>query len=455
MKIIKYYTCKTCGRKEPKWLGRCPDCGSWNSFAETESDKLKSIERKDMIPIPISAIELKDSYRYDSGIEELNRVLGGGIMKGSTVLVGGEPGIGKSTLMLQLAGNINLKGRILYISGEESAGQLKMRAERLEIEQLNIEIFCETELSAILKVLDNVKPVLIIVDSVQTIYKDELKAIPGSPTQVKMCTFELNEYSKQRSASLFLIGHVTKEGLIAGPKVVEHIVDSVLYFDQSDSDIRILRSTKNRFGPTHEIGLFTMSEKGLIQIKDPASRFLEHRNETPPPGVAVVPVYEGTRVLLVEIQSLVIPAKGNIPRVFSDKIDSRRISRIAAVLEKHLKISFTDLDIYVNVAGGLKITEVGIDLPLCLSLYSAKTDLPLPERTAVMGEVSLAGQIRSISYTKMRINAAFDMGFNFLVGPHVKEEKEKINECYTAVSTVQEAVRAVFVNEKNFKKLKS
>ena len=449
MKKIKSFTCKICDRQEPKWLGRCPDCGNWNSFIEIESGKVKVQGTKENIPIPIGAIELKEVYRYDSGIEELNRVLGGGIMKGSTVLVGGEPGIGKSTLMLQLAGSINLKGRILYISGEESSKQVKMRAERLEIEPGSIEVFCETELSAILKVMDNIKPVLIIVDSIQTIYKDDLGSIPGSPTQVKICTFELNEYSKQRSASLFLIGHVTKEGVIAGPKVVEHIVDSVLYFDQSESEIRILRSTKNRFGPTHELGLFTMSEKGLIQIKDPASHFLEHRNETPPPGVIAAPVYEGTRVLLVEIQSLVVPAKGGVPRVFSDKIDSRRISRLAAVLEKHLKISFSDVDIYVNVAGGLKITEVGIDLPLCLSLYSAKTDLPLPPCTAVMGEVSLAGQIRSISHTKLRVSAACEMGFNFIVGPQIKEGKENINECYMGVSSVQRAVRVIFINKKN------
>ena len=279
------------------------------------------------------------------------------------------------------------------------------------------------------------------------IYSPDTGSIPGTPTQVKLCTYELNDYAKLHSASLFLIGHVTKEGLIAGPKLVEHLVDTVLYFDQAETDIRILRATKNRFGPTHELGIFRMTFTGLVQVKDPASLFLEHHEGTPPIGVVTTPVFEGTRVLMVEIQSLVVPAKGGVSRVFSDKIDSRRISRLAAVLEKHLKIPFFDVDIYVNVAGGFKVTEVGIDLAICLSLYSAKTDLTLPPRTAVFGEVSLAGEIRAVQHIERRIKSALEMGFVQVFGPVIKEKKGVKTEGYKEHSGLQDAVRAVFVKE--------
>jgi DNA repair protein RadA/Sms len=449
MKTKTRFACKSCGHEEPRWLGRCPHCGLWNSFEEIHMDKntahQKQISKNS--PLPLGAIQTKQTSCTDSGIEELNRVLGGGIMKGSTILVGGEPGIGKSTLMLQLAASIKTKGRVLYISGEESAEQVKMRAERLDAFSDTIEVFCETELTAILKTIDMIKPVLIIIDSIQTICSHEAGTIPGTPSQVKLCTYELNEHIKQRGSSLFLIGHVTKEGIIAGPKIVEHLVDTVLYFDQSDSDVRILRSTKNRFGPTHEIGLFTMTEKGLIQVTDPSSLFLEHREGAPPPGVVAAAVYEGTRALMVEVQSLVVPVKGGVTRVFSDKIDSRRVSRLAAVLEKHLQVAFSDVDIYVNIAGGIKITEVGIDLPLCLSLYSAKTDLPLPQRTAILGEVSLAGELRPVPYIERRLKSAQEMGFSHVIGPVLKEGEKVSGISYKGMTTVQKAVRTAFTPE--------
>jgi DNA repair protein RadA/Sms len=446
MKTKTRFACKSCGHEEPRWLGRCPHCGLWNSFEEIQTDKTMTHPKQTgkNTPLPLGAIETMQTCYTDSGIEELNRVLGGGIMKGSTILVGGEPGIGKSTLMLQLAASCKTKGRVLYISGEESAEQVKMRAERLHATSNTIEVFCETELSAILKAIDMIKPVLTIVDSIQTICSQEAGTIPGTPSQVKLCTYELNDHIKERASSLFLVGHVTKEGIIAGPKIVEHLVDTVLYFDQSDSDVRILRSTKNRFGPTHEIGLFTMTENGLVQVTDPSSLFLEHREGTPPPGVVASAVYEGTRALIVEVQSLVVPAKGGLTRVFSDKIDSRRVSRLAAVIEKHLRIPFSDVDIYVNIAGGIKITEVGMDLPLCLSLYSAKTDLPLPQKTVIFGEVSLAGELRAVPHVEHRIRSAEEMGFSYVIGPMFNKGEKATGVTYKGMTTVQEAVRTAF-----------
>jgi DNA repair protein RadA/Sms len=339
------------------------------------------------------------------------------------------------------------------VTGEESLRQVKMRAGRLGMEKETVEVFCETSLPAILEAIDTIKPVLVIIDSIQMIHSPDTGSIPGTPSQVKLCTYELNDRVKRRSAALFLIGHVTKEGVIAGPKVVEHLVDTVLYFDQAESDIRVLRATKNRFGPTHELGLFRMTGTGLTQVTDPASLFLEHRDGPPPAGVVTAPVFEGTRVLMVEIQSLVVPAKGGISRVFSDKIDSRRVSRLAAVLEKHLKIPFSDVDVYVNVAGGFKVTEVGIDLGICLSLYSAKTDLSLPARTAIFGEVSLAGEIRAVPHMERRYKAALDMGFQYIYGPVLKERRTLTtgNQLpppgYMEYFAIQEAVRAVFVDQ--------
>jgi DNA repair protein RadA/Sms len=317
MKETKRYSCKSCGHNEGKWLGRCPSCGAWNSFVEVESEKksVRKDERSEVEPVPISAIKIEEEQRYDSGIEELNRVLGGGIIKGASILVGGEPGIGKSTLMLELAHKIVSPGRVLYVSGEESKTQIKMRATRLGINSERIEVLNDTSVAHIIRAIDNVKPILIIVDSIQTVHSETSDSGAGSVSQVKHSTFELNEHVKARSSSIVFIGHVTKEGVIAGPKIVEHIVDTVLYFDETDTDIRILRAVKNRFGATHEIGIFRMCETGLEQVKNPQSLFIEHRDGNPPPGVAIVPVFEGSRVLMVEIQSLVVPAKGGISRI--------------------------------------------------------------------------------------------------------------------------------------------
>jgi DNA repair protein RadA/Sms len=423
------FKCSSCGREEPKWLGRCPECGEWNTLIETALAGARAAPgRARRIPpqsFPLSSVDPQEGGRIGSGIGELDRVLGGGIMKRSAVLVGGEPGIGKSTLLLQAAAAAKTKGRVLYISGEESAGQVRMRADRLGImgpASANsggdrIEIVCSGRLEDIQTILEAVKPVIIMVDSAQTLHTDEAGLIPGTVNQMKYCSYELISWVKERDAALFLAAHVTKEGVISGPKTLEHMVDTVLYFEQNEGDCRFLRAAKNRFGSVDEIGIFTMGERGLAMVEDPSLLFLVRREGVFPPGIAAAAVLEGSRSFLVEIQALTVPAKGSMSRVFSDRIDSARVSRVAATLEKHLGIRLSDHDLYVNVAGGIRIAEVGVELALGMALYSARTGLPLPQGTAIAGELSLAGEVRPIRRLPGRIKAARNLGFVNFIGP--------------------------------------
>jgi DNA repair protein RadA/Sms len=380
----------------------------------------------------------------DSGIGEMNRVLGGGIMRGSSVLVGGEPGIGKSTLMLQAAARLVSPGRVVYVSGEESPGQIRMRADRVGAVSDRIEVLAETELTAVMQALELAKPVLVIVDSIQTLYTREVNAMPGSVNQIKACTQELVDWGRDRGAAVFLVAHVTKEGIIAGPKLVEHMVDTVVSFEQASTEVRTLQAVKNRFGSVDELGFFRMTEAGLAEVEDAGSLFLIHREGDQPAGVAVAPVFEGSRVLLVEIQSLVVPAKSGVSRIYSDRIDAGRVARVAAVLEKHLGTRLSDLDIYVNVAGGIRIAEVGVELPVAVALYSARTGVSLPPRTAVVGEVSLAGEVRPVSGLEKRLRAAQEMGFTALVGPAPRAQEKPVGSGFTEVPDVRTAVRLVF-----------
>jgi DNA repair protein RadA/Sms len=396
------------------------------------------------VSVPLDAVETREALRLGSGLAELDRVLGGGIMKGSTILVAGEPGAGKSTLMLQLASSVKTAGRVLYVSGEESPGQIRLRADRLGISSDRIEVFSGTELAAVLAVCERVKPAAILVDSIQTLYSEDIGSVPGTVNQLKLCCQELSGWSKGRGTALFMVGHVTKEGYIAGPKVIEHMVDTVLYFETGSNEIRILRSAKNRFGSVDEIGIFRMTERGLVQVDNPSGLFLTAREKDCPPGVAVAPVYEGSRILLVEIQSLVVPAKGGVSRVFSERIDSGRVSRMAAVLEKHLKVRFSDQDLYVNVGGGMRVGEVGVDLPLGLSLYSARINQPIPPGTATVGEVSLAGEIHPIPHLERRLRAAQEMSFHRLVHPPDAEGRAASGARGIPAGTLAEAVRACF-----------
>jgi DNA repair protein RadA/Sms len=378
-------------------------------------------------------VESRDGGRISSGIAELDRVLGGGIMKRSAILVGGEPGIGKSTLLLQTAAAAAIKGRVLYISGEESAGQIKLRADRLGLAGTDtgksnlerIEIICTGNLEEIEMTLNAVKPSLIMVDSAQTLFSANAGSIPGTVSQMKFCSFELISWVKEHDAALFLVAHITKEGIIAGPKMLEHLVDTVLYFEQNDKtaglsggqDCRFLRASKNRFGSVDEIGIFTMGERGLVPVEDTGALFLVRREGDIPAGVATAAVLEGTRTILVEIQALTIPAKGAVSRVFSDKIDSGRVSRVAAALEKHLGLRLSDQDLYVNVAGGIRITEVGVELALACALYSARTGLALPSGLAIAGELSLTGELRPVSRLAGRIKTAGNLGFTAFLCP--------------------------------------
>jgi len=453
------YRCSSCEHEESKWLGRCPSCGEWNTFVETVvSDKNKNMGTKEKTPaqsLPLSAVDPQEGSRISSGIPELDRVLGGGIMKRSTILVGGEPGIGKSTLLLQAASAANTKGRILYISGEESAGQVKMRADRLGVKGERIEICCTGKLLDIEKILEVVKPVIVIADSVQTLHTDEVGLVPGTVNQMKYCSFELISWAKEHDAVLFLVAHVTKEGVISGPKTLEHMVDTVLYFEQNDGDSRFLRATKNRFGSVDEIGIFTMGEQGLTMVEDPSLLFLVTREGDLPSGVATAAVLEGTRALLVEIQALTVPAKGAVSRVFSDKIDSARVSRAAAILEKHLALRLSDQDIYVNVAGGIRITEVGVELPLAIALYSARTGISLPAKTAIAGELSLAGEVRPLKRFQARVKTSLSLGFEQFLGPQVeKNENVKFDssEKIIEVRDIKSAVKAIFTSINNDRK---
>ncbi|GHU84228.1 DNA repair protein RadA [Spirochaetia bacterium] len=439
------FKCSSCGHEEPKWLGRCPECGEWNTLIETAAagrtgggigGRGAGAGDRTALPqsFPLSSVDPQEGSRIGSGISELDRVLGGGIMKRSAVLVGGEPGIGKSTLLLQAAASAETKGRILYVSGEESAGQVRMRADRLGLmggdgkgaagkgSADRIEICCSGRLEDIQTIINAVKPVIIMVDSAQTLHTDEAGLVPGTVNQMKYCSYELISWVKEHDAALFLVAHVTKDGIISGPKSLEHMVDTVLYFDgaasaANDGDCRFLRAVKNRFGSVDEIGIFTMGEKGLSMVEDPSLLFLVRREGDLPPGVATAAVLEGSRTLLVEIQALTVPAKSSMSRVFSDRIDSARVSRVAATLEKHLNLRLSDQDLYINVAGGIKITEVGVELALAAALYSARTGIPLPANTAIAGELSLAGEVRPVRRLPGRIKTAGSLGFEHFLGP--------------------------------------
>jgi DNA repair protein RadA/Sms len=442
------YKCSNCGYSQPRWLGRCPQCGEWNTLEECILDpnaktpagqgSETSVKAK---PVPLASVKAQDDMRFSTGIAEFDRVLGGGATKRSAILIGGEPGIGKSTLLLQTAAGSSKaaekKGRILYVSGEESAAQIKDRAQRLGIQAAGIELLCTMRLEDILDALDAQNPVLIIIDSIQTVYSAEAGLIPGTVNQLKYCANELIEWVKERDSVLIMTAHVTKEGLIAGPKSLEHMVDTVISFDRSNDEFRFLRAAKNRFGSVDELGIFEMTEKGLTEVKDPSALFITRRGGTKQPaGIACTAVFEGSRVFIVEIQALTVPAKASLSRVYSDKIDSARISRVAAVLEKRTGLHFSDQDLYINVAGGMRLSESAIDAALAAALYSARTDIALETGTAVIGELSLAGEIRPVGRIAQRIKTAQSMGFTTVLAPECGKDAKKISDIKELIKTL-------------------
>lgn len=446
------YKCSSCGYTQPGWLGRCPQCGEWNSLEECITDpnastpSLKADGTTVKIkPVPMSKIQMEDEGRISTGDSEFDRVLGGGATLRSAILIGGEPGIGKSTLLIQTVSEIMKQRhsansfRILYVSGEESASQIKARAVRLSLAVDAMEILCTMRLEDILDALDSINPEVVIIDSIQTVYSVQAGMIPGTVNQLKYCANELISWVKERNSVLFMTAHITKDGMIAGPKSLEHMVDTVITFERnSNDDFRFLHALKNRFGSVNELGIFVMDANGLQTVADPNALFITKRKNGIPAGIACVPVFEGSRVFVVEIQALTVPAKSSMNRVYSDKIDSARISRVAAVLEKRAGLRFSDQDIYINVAGGIRLTESAIDAALATALYSARTDIPIPEHTAILGELSLAGEIRPVTKMKERVKAAKEMGFTTLLAP------QAISGEAISVEDIQSLIRATF-----------
>ena len=439
------FKCSQCGCVQPKWLGRCPECGEWNTlqeFIEDPNARAASLRggtaSQKARPVPLASVQAAEGERLMTGIGELDRALGGGATKRSVILLGGEPGIGKSTLLIQAAANLSQSqsGRVLYVSGEESASQIKGRADRLGLDCSKIEILCAMRLEDILDALDKLNPIFVVIDSIQTVYSVEGGIIPGTVNQLKYCSNELIGWAKERDTVLVMTAHVTKDGHIAGPKALEHMVDTVLSFERNNDETRFLRALKNRFGSVDELGIFEMGAAGLVEIKDPSAMFITRREGEQPAGIACAAVFEGSRVFMVEIQALTVPAKASLSRVYSEKIDSARVSRVAAVLEKRAGLRFSDQDIYVNVAGGIRLTESAIDAALAAALYSARTDMALANGTALVGELSLAGEIRPVSRIKQRVKTAKSLGYKKIIAPEKCDAADYVTDIKGLVKAV-------------------
>lgn len=412
MKTKVTYCCSNCGREEYNWLGQCPDCKAWNTFLkhDKKDDLDKNSSFKKAKPIKLADVEIKNNFFMKTKMSELDRVLGGGIAVSASILIGGEPGIGKSTLLLQIALAFAKKRKILYVSGEENESQIKIRTKRLKSESDDLILFCENKLENIILEMERVTYDLVIVDSIQTIYSDAVSSPIESVMQLRHCTSVLNDFIKGSVSSLVLAAHVTKDGNIAGPKVLEHIVDVVLYLQRSEFDLRFLKAYKNRFASSEEIGIFCMTEHGLEDVKDTNNFFLTVRDKINPPGVIIVPIYEGSRVLLVEIQVLCTSSNSGL-KIYSDKIDSRRVARVAAILEEHVGILFSNKEIFVNVAGGIKVYDVASDLALAMALFSARSGLEIDSKTSFIAELSLSGELKQIRHFSRRKQALEDIGF--------------------------------------------
>ena len=448
MKTKSVYICRECAYQSAKWMGKCPSCNSWNSFDETiisEQEKKKSSTVSALPKRPVSKLnDVKGELeiRYKTGIGELDRVLGGGLVKGSLVLVGGDPGIGKSTLLLQICNTLPSDTSILYVSGEESEKQIKLRAERLGVVCENLYLVSETDVSAILEIIEQIKPNIVIIDSIQTMCCAEIVSASGSVPQVREATNAFMRIAKQNDISMFIVGHVTKDGSLAGPRVLEHMVDCVLYFEgEKQTTFRILRAVKNRFGSTNEIGVFEMANAGLLEVKSPSSFLLEGRS-TDNSGSAVICTMEGSRGILAEIQALVAPTGFGNPRRMSSGIDLNRVILMIAVLEKRAKVNLSSADVYINVAGGLRILETASDLGLCAAIWAAKYDVKLPDNMIFIGEVGLGGELRSVAQLEKRIFEASKLGFDTAVIPRQSQKGLKIPDGFNIIpaKTLTEAL---------------
>ena len=423
MKSKVIYTCTECGAQSKKWLGQCPECGSWNTMEEGEPEAepmgkgAKPGMLTDVKAETLSEMEMPEYIRTQTGMKELDRVLGGGLVRGSVVLLSGEPGIGKSTLLLQICHQLAEGHRVLYVSGEESKGQLKLRAQRLGLSASTLYILTETYLHNILLECKRLQPDVVIVDSVQTVYTDRITSASGSIAQVRECALSLIGFAKNNNCSVFLVGHVNKEGGISGPKILEHMVDAVLYFEgERRQSYRLIRAMKNRYGSTNEIGVFEMGDTGLCEISNPSESLMEGRPKDVS-GSCAVCVMEGTRPLLTEIQALVSPTNFPSPRRTSDGFDYNRMCLLLAVLERRLGLRFSQHDVYLNIAGGLRLDEPAADLAVAMALISAITDTVIPEDCVVFGEIGLAGEVRGIPHTEYRVREAARLGFRRILLP--------------------------------------
>ncbi len=428
------FYCTECGNETPKWQGKCPGCGAWNTLEEhiekpAPVGKAKTATigggRK---PQSICQVDTGSEIRFSTGVGELDRVLGGGAVAGSLVLVGGAPGIGKSTLLLQICGSLCQHRKVLYVSGEESERQLKLRAQRLGVLPENLLILSETRLSDILEAVEEVQPDILIADSIQTLYHEDNESSPGSVSQVKDCTMALMQLSKSQGVTVFVVGHINKDGNIAGPKVLEHMVDCVLYFEgDPNTSYRLLRGAKNRFGSTNEIGVFEMLDNGLAEVPNPSQLLLEGRPEGAS-GTCVACVMEGTRPVLAEVQALVSKTTFNVPRRTADGFDFNRAVLLMAVAEKRAGLRLNLFDAYINVIGGLRLEEPGADLPVVLAVASSYRDVAIPDDLAAIGEVGLTGEIRSVSHMNQRLQEVARLGFKQVIIPRNNSEKLEIPE---------------------------
>jgi DNA repair protein RadA/Sms len=445
------FFCQHCGYMSPKWLGKCPSCSGWNCFAEELVSQPDSGGRASMSfdgkPQPIEDISADEGERMLTGIAEIDRVLGGGIVDGSAILIGGEPGIGKSTLMLQVMKNIAVGGRkVLYVSGEESAHQIKLRSNRIGASARDLLVLVEVSLEKILDHVKKIEPAIVVIDSIQTVYSGDLMSAPGSVGQVREASSRLILSAKKNGIPVFLIGHVTKDGSIAGPKVLEHMVDTVLYFEgDSGHAYRIIRSIKNRFGPTNEIGVFEMQDKGLKEVPNPSAFFLAERPQNAP-GSVVVPSLEGTRPILVEIQALVSQSNLGMPRRTAIGVDHNRVSLLVAVLDRICGLHLGGSDIFINVAGGVRVEEPAVDLGVVAAMASSFLDRPVDPRTVILGEVGLTGEVRAVSQMDVRVKEAARLGFDKCILPKTNmaslTKTAKMEIC--AISSLKDLLENLF-----------
>lgn len=427
------YFCKECGMESSKWLGQCPGCGAWGSFVEEPVVRTSTgkavVHKESRQPSKLSEVEFSEDTRIASGIEELDRVLGGGIVVGSLVLVGGDPGIGKSTLLLQMCQKLVQQGKkVLYVSGEESEKQIKMRAERLGVFQSDLLVMSETDLDIVAETITRSTPDVVIIDSIQTMYREEIGSAPGSVGQVRETTSTLLRLAKGMSISIFIVGHVTKEGVVAGPRVLEHMVDTVLYFEgDGGASYRFLRGVKNRFGSTNEVGVFEMRGSGLVEVANPSEFMLQGKPEDAP-GSVVACSMEGTRPILVEVQGLVCQTNFNYPKRTAAGIDFNRVNLLLAVLEKRLGVRMSDMDAYINVAGGMRLNEPAVDMGIVLAILSSYRNQVIDGRTICFGEIGLVGEVRAVSMAEARVQEAAKLGFERCILPEVNRRQLDLDQ---------------------------